>query len=98
MKKYFLFALMGIFALAASCAKQDDVDNLQKQIDELKSDQIATISSQVSSINTSITNLVAMDSELKGYITTLQGQARDWAKADEDLDKFCTCCSSFIKC
>ena len=84
MKKLLLYALAGIIAAfaAASCVKQDDVDNLQKQIDELKSDQIATINAQVSSINTSITNLVEMDSELKGYITTLQGQARDLAKAD----------------
>ena len=63
------------------------MDNLQKQIDEIKSDQIATLSSQVASISLSIGNLQTVDNELRGYITTLQEQKVALEKADQDLTK-----------
>lgn len=85
MKKFFysLFAVTIFF----SCAQQSDIENLQMQIDDLKSGQIASINAQITSINGSIVSLVAMDSELKGYITTLQEQKDALEKADEELRK-----------
>lgn len=62
----FLFA--AILCIASSCVKQDDIDNLQKQIDELKSNEIATVQQQMSGIQQSLGNLQTVDTELRGYI------------------------------
>lgn len=84
MKKYLVsFAFAVLFF--AGCKQDSGVDDLRKEIEALKSTEIASINSQITGIKSSITNLVAMDSELKGYISTLQAQATDLAKADEAL-------------
>lgn len=81
--------LSSIIALVLlfGCARESDVENLQKQIDELKSDQIASIDTQIASIRTSIGSLETIDTELRGYITTLQQQKSALELADEDLGK-----------
>ena len=69
-KTVFLFVCL-IFCVSCN---GDVLTDLQSQIDSLKSNQIASIESQVGNINASITTLAATDAELKGYITTLQEQ------------------------
>ena len=85
MKKFFLI-LATVTAATISCVKQDDIDNLQKQIDELKSNEIATVQQQVSGIQQSLGNLQTVDTELRGYIRTLQDQESKLAQADEALE------------
>ena len=85
MKKF--LGILAIISIAAiSCAKQEDIDNLQKQIDELKSNEIATVQQQVTAINGTLATLQTTDSELRGYISTLQQQESALAQADQALE------------
>ena len=84
--KFFLI-LATVAGVISGCAKQSDINDLQKQIDSLKSsDQIQTISGQITSINNSLTSLQNTDSQLKGYIETLQGQAESLETAGKNLE------------
>ena len=84
--KFFLI-LAAIGGVISGCASKSDLDDIQKQIDSLKSsNQIQTILGQISSINSSLLSLETTDAELKGYIETLQGQAESLEKTDKDLD------------
>ena len=84
--KNLLFFLVSISMALVSCAKQDDIDNLQKQIDNLKSNEIATVQQQMSGIQLSLGNLQTVDTELRGYIRMLQDQESKLAQADEALE------------
>lgn len=78
----FIYALLAITALfLTGCIPQSEIDDLQMQIDELKSVQIASIQQQISGINGSLSSLMDMDKELKGYISTLQGTAAELQKS-----------------
>ena len=85
-EKNLLFFLASISMALVSCVKQDDIDNLQKQIDNLKSNEIATVQQQMSGIQLSLGNLQTVDTELRGYIRTLQDQESKLAQADEALE------------
>ncbi len=85
MKRFVLFVLCGCALIA--CAKKSEVEDLQKQINELKSVQIASINTQVAGITQSIGNLQSVDAELRGYIQTLQQQKATLEQADKDLDQ-----------
>lgn len=84
--KNLLFFLVSISMALVSCVKQDDIDKLQKQIDNLKSNEIATVQQQMSGIQLSLGNLQTVDTELRGYIRTLQDQEGKLAQADEALE------------
>ena len=84
MAKRILFFL-GLIIISVGCAKVSEVENLQRQIDELKSDQIASINAQIAGITQSIGSLQMVDNELRGYIATLQEQKDALAQADRDL-------------
>ena len=86
MKKSLVILLAGAFLLLSSCATNGDIDNLQHQIDGLKSGQIATIGNQINSINGSITSLQETDREIKGYITALQNTASELQKSINSAD------------
>ena len=86
MKKYLVLVLSGAFLILSSCATKGDIDNLQHQIDGLKSGQIATIENQINSINGSITSLQETDREIKGYITALQNTASELQKSINSAD------------
>jgi len=86
MKKFLnFFVLAGILAIVATSCYKEDIQNLQKQIDALKSGEIATIETQISSINTSITELKSVDNILKEYITALQSDGKKYAQQIADL-------------
>lgn len=87
MKRLFTILSVAIIALFTLSCNKEKINNLQKQIDEIKSDQIATLNSQLAGISLSIGNLQAVDDELRGYITTLQEQKDALEKADQDLTK-----------
>ncbi len=86
MKKYLTLFTAGIILIISSCATNSDIDNLQSQIDELKSGQIASIANQINSINGSITSLQETDREIKGYITALQNTASELQKSINSAD------------
>ena len=72
------------FLFCVAC-DQDVLTDLQSQINALKSNQIAAIEAQVGNINASITALEATDTELKGYIATLQEQQTALAQENGNL-------------
>ena len=86
MKKYLVILLAGLSLFFASCASKGDIDDLQSQIDGLKSGQIATIENQINSINGSITSLQEADREIKGYITTLQNTATELQRSINSIN------------
>ena len=70
MKKY-IAALFGAIALVASgCADYDsDIKRLERRIDEIESNQIKSIESQIKNINESLPKLEQTDKDLKGMIS-----------------------------
>ena len=83
-KNLFVALLM---AVAIPSCNMEDLQNLQQQIDELKSNQIASIDTQVASIKASIGNLETTETELRGYIKTLQDQQAVLTEEDQKLAK-----------
>ena len=73
-------------AVLTGCAKKSQITDLQNQIDALKSDQIQTITGQISAINGSLTSLQDTDTQLKAYIETLQGQTSDLESSSKNLE------------
>lgn len=67
----FLFPLL-LIAAVSSCASKSDIDDLQEQIDNLKTGKIATIEQQLTGIQASITSLQATDTQLSSFVSTLQ--------------------------
>ena len=66
MKKFLFLPL--VLAFLFGCAQKGDIENLQKQIDDLKSGEIASINSQISGIQTSLQQLGSVDTELRQLI------------------------------
>ena len=88
MKKY-IAALFGAIALVASgCADYDkDIENLNKRIDEIESNQanqIKSINQQIEGINASLPKLEQADKELKDMITDMEGTAESLRKSISD--------------
>lgn len=70
-----IIAISAICFVALSCSKSSDTSDtsdLQRQIDEIKSVQIASINTQITNIKTSLGNLEAIDVELKAMINELK--------------------------
>ena len=84
MKKVFglflsLIVLMGLW----SC-NQKELDNLQSQIDELKSVQIASINAQIAGIQSSIESMEKMDEQLKTRIDELTKKQQELESTDAE--------------
>lgn len=82
-----LLCVAGILSLTLVSCYKDQINDLQTQIDEVKNTQIKSVNDQISSIKTSIAKLESTDTELKGFISTLQAQATELEKTDESLGK-----------
>jgi len=70
--KYRILTIISVAALFLTSCYKDDINNLQKQIDELKNSEIASISTQITNITASISDLQKTENALNGYITSLQ--------------------------
>ncbi len=85
MKKLFsllnLATIVSTILFASGCTSLSEIDNLQKQIEELKSVQIASIKQQVSSIKESLSSLLNTEKKLNEYISSLQGTAEELQKS-----------------
>ena len=84
MKHHILSLALMSALLLAGCAKQSDIENLQEQIDTIKSDQIESIESQIESIRKSITSLEGTDTALQEYINALQEQITSLKNSEEE--------------
>lgn len=58
-----------------------DIDNIHKRLDAMEDNQIATIESQVVSVNSSISNFEKADADLKEMIANLQKAAGEFERA-----------------
>lgn len=81
---FYAILILASFFLILSC-NEEKLEDLQAQINSLKTEQIATINAQVSNINLSIQTLQNTNTDLKSYILTLQKELADLQKADEQL-------------
>ena len=85
MKKALTLLCLAVIAMSVLSCNQEEIDNVQNQIDEIKSEQIASLDEQASRISLSIDNLQTVNIELRGYIVTLQEQIGALEKEDQDL-------------
>ena len=75
MKKLFLLVVI-VAMLLPSCKKINEaIDDLDNRLNKLEQETIPSIDEQISAINTTLSNLDAMDKELKGYINNLTSTA-----------------------
>ena len=65
----------------------DDIDKLNNRLDELTTGKIATLESQLSSLQTSVDNLKSADEALSKRIDELKSDADANAKDIEALEK-----------
>ena len=83
--KHLAVAMM--IALAAVSCDTEKLQNLQQQIDELKSNQIASTEAQIVSIKATIGKLELADTEITTYIATLQEQLATMVQEEARLSK-----------
>ena len=86
MKRALFLVFTAMLAVVAiSSCNEEELQNLQQQIDELKSNQIASIDTQISGIWVSIGNMETTDAELRNYISALQDQQAALQAIDQTL-------------
>lgn len=83
MKKLYSLILSTLVMLAGCGEINDRLDALEGRVDAIENTQIATISQQITSINNSIQLLTDTDTELKGYIATLE---KDVEQSEADIE------------
>ena len=87
MKKVFGLFLSLIVLMGLSACNQKELDNLQSQIDELKSVQIAGINAQIAGIQSSIESMEKMDEQLKTRIDELTKKQQELESTDAEQAK-----------
>jgi len=70
--------------IISSCYK-DDIESLQKQINELTGTRIATINDQISNISSTIDELTNTETALSNYISSLQADNKTFEVSISDL-------------
>lgn len=79
--KKLLYIVPLLLGMALTSCYDEDIENINSRLDAIENTQIATISQQITSINNSIQLLTDTDTELKGYIATLEKDVEQ-SKAD----------------
>ena len=79
--KKLLYIVPLLLGMALTSCYDEDIENINSRLDAIENAQIATISQQITSINNSIQLLTDTDTELKGYIATLEKDVEQ-SKAD----------------
>ena len=87
MKKVFVFFISLIVFMGLSACNQKELDNLQSQIDELKSVQIASINAQIAGIQSSIESMEKMDEQMKARIDELTKKQQEMESTDAEQAK-----------
>lgn len=70
--KKLLYIVPLLLGMALTSCYDEDIENINSRLDAIENTQIATISQQITSINNSIQLLTDTDTELKGYLATLE--------------------------
>ena len=87
-RKFLALFLTGTMLAGVGCKDyDDDIDKLNNRLDELTSGKIATLESQLSSLQTSVDNLKSADEALGKRIDELKSDADANAKDIEALEK-----------
>gem|GEM_PF-1189272 len=73
--------------MGLSACNQKELDNLQSQIDELKSVQIASINAQIAGIQSSIESMEKIDEQLKARIDELTKKQQEMESTDAEQAK-----------
>ena len=84
MKKLLSFLFCGL--LLFGCSKEYDDSEIKKRLDNLENTRIPSIESQIAAIQTSLPLLQQADTEIKGYITTLQSKVSALEQSMSDVD------------
>ena len=87
MKKVFGLFFSLIVLMGSSACNQKELDNLQSQIDELKSVQIASINVQIAGIQSSIESMEKIDKQLKARIDELTKKQQELESTDAEQAK-----------
>lgn len=72
--------------LLFGCSKEYDDSEIKKRLDNLENTRIPSIESQIAAIQTSLPLLQQADTEIKGYITTLQSKVSALEQSMSDVD------------
>lgn len=81
--KKLLYIIPLLLGMALTSCYDEDIENINSRLDAIENTQIATISQQITSINNSIQLLTDTDTELKGYIATLE---KDVEQSQADIE------------
>lgn len=81
----------------SSCAPTSDIDDLQSQIDALKTGKIASVEQQISSIQASITSLQALESKLKDIVSSEESMGKDLSSVKSTIEGLQTAISDLKK-
>lgn len=84
MKKLLSLLLCGLLLLG--CSKEYDDSEIKNRLDKLENARIPSIESQIAAIQTSLPLLQQADTEIKDYITTLQGKVNVLEQSMSDVD------------
>ena len=75
--KKLLYIVPLLLGMALTSCYDEDIEKINSRLDAIENTQIATISQQITSINSSILLLNGTDKELKEYITALEKEAEN---------------------
>lgn len=81
-----LLSLLICGLLLLGCSKEYDDSEIKKRSDNLENARIPSVESQIAAIQTSLPLLQQADTEIKGYITTLQGKVSALEQSMSDVD------------
>ncbi len=84
MKRVILAVLLGL--MAASSCYRDEIQNLQSQIDQIRNTQLASVTQQISAIQSTVNELLTTNSELDGYIQALRNQDAELERAISGIE------------
>lgn len=89
MKPFFKNILYALFSLVllVACNEAADINNQNKQLEELKAAQIASVNTQMTNIQNSIKDLEKVDTGLNSLISTLQASLEEIDGAVEGMEK-----------
>lgn len=84
MKKLLSLLMCGLLLLG--CSDKYDDSEIKKRLDNLENARIPSVESQIAAIQTSLPLLQQADTEIKGYITMLQGKVSALEQSMSDVD------------
>ena len=66
--------MVGLAGFAVSCKYGDDIDEIRKDIESLRTGQVASVESQLSSLQATVNNLSSASDAIKGSVSSLESK------------------------